>query len=1206
MFREIFFYEIKRWLKLPLFYIYYLILFAFTFLLMAAALGAFDSISTTTDDGGTFANAPISILMTVNSMVSLAIFILPSIFGTSAYRDFQYNTHAMMFTTRITKPGFLLGRFFGSVVVAFLVFTSIGVAMLAATVMPFAAPELVGPFSATAYIQPYLIYILPNIIIYGALIFSMGLISRNNLATFVIVIVLFMLNNIAQSLSGNLEYETLGIFLDPSGSTAVMKHTQYWSVYEKNNLLVPLADNILMNRLLWIGAALVVFGATFYSFRFNQNAPVLNLFKRNTVDTTPPPDLALYNLPETAKDYSNARNFRLLGQLTRKEYMRIIKGPSFIVLLLVAMLFMFISTYFAGQMFGTSTYPVTWKVVAVGSGTFFIFGFFIILTYSGIIVNRERELKVNQLFDTFPVPNWVMFCSKLFALYLMCATLLLTVMINCIAIQSFNGYYNFELGVYIKSLFGFELIDYMLMVTLAMFVQVLVNNRYIGFFVLLAYYIFTMFQDNLGIEQPIFRYASDPGYSYSDMNGFGHFVFPYFLYKIYWAGLALALGLTAHLFWARGMETSFKWRLRYFRMRANRMNVSAIAASFVVLGTGLWTIREKSEVLDKYKPAKLAEIQRADYEKKYKRFEKAPQPRIMGVKVNVDIFPNENALSAKGQYTLYNKTHQPIDSVHISYMSESSWRSFSFNKKAELVSNDTVMGYLIYKFGEPLQPGDSMLFDFAMRYEPKGFENTVGVYYNGTFVNSMLFPSIGYNPGAELSEDRERKSYDLPPKPRMADVNDSIARKNTYISNDSDWITFEAVVSTVPEQIAIAPGYLQKEWTENNRRYFHYKMDSKILNFYSFLSAKYEIRRDKWKDVNIEIYYHKGHEYNIDRMVKAIKMSLDYYTENFSPYQHRQVRILEFPRYQMFAQSFPNTIPYSEAIGFIADVDDNNPEDVDYPFYVTAHEVAHQWWAHQVIGGNVQGSTILSETMSQYSALMVMEKAYGKEKMNRFLRHELKTYLTGRFVDRKERPIILVENQQHIHYNKGSLVMYALRDYIGEDSLNAALKRYIGQVAFQEPPYTNSLEFLSFIKAATPDSLKYLVHDMFEAITFYSNRAQSAGYTKLPDGKYKVSLVVESAKTQADSVGKEKALDYTDYIDIGVTGTDANGKDKQLYLQKHKIKKGKNTIEIIVSEEPKKAGIDIYNKLIDKIPEDNSIAVLPSAGDKPKELSMRK
>src|SRR5580704_15318801 len=112
-------------------------------------------------------------------------------------------------------------------------------------------------------------------------------------------------------------------------------------------------------------------------------------------------------------------------------------------------------------------------------------------------------------------------------------------------------------------------------------------------------------------------------------------------------------------------------------------------------------------------------------------------------------------------------------------------------------------------------------------------------------------------------------------------------------------------------------------------------------------------------------------------MMKGMKASLAYCTTNFSPYQNKTLRIMEFPRYATFAQSFPASIPYSESIGFIAKVDAKSDEDVDYPFYVTAHETAHQWWAHQVIGADVQGSTMLSETLAQYSALMVMKQKYG-------------------------------------------------------------------------------------------------------------------------------------------------------------------------------------------------------------------------------------
>ena len=106
--------------------------------------------------------------------------------------------------------------------------------------------------------------------------------------------------------------------------------------------------------------------------------------------------------------------------------------------------------------------------------------------------------------------------------------------------------------------------------------------------------------------------------------------------------------------------------------------------------------------------------------------------------------------------------------------------------------------------------------------------------------------------------------------------------------------------------------------------------------------------------------YLKGRYFWNRRYEVGMKKSLEYFSREFSPYQHRQVRILEFPRYATFAQSFPNTIPYSESIGFIARIKE---DDIDYPFYVTAHEVAHQWWAHQVIGGNVEGATVAAEVL---------------------------------------------------------------------------------------------------------------------------------------------------------------------------------------------------------------------------------------------------
>ncbi|TAE45721.1 MAG: hypothetical protein EAZ89_21170, partial [Bacteroidetes bacterium] len=414
---------------------------------------------------------------------------------------------------------------------------------------------------------------------------------------------------------------------------------------------------------------------------------------------------------------------------------------------------------------------------------------------------------------------------------------------------------------------------------------------------------------------------------------------------------------------------------------------------------------------------------------------------------------------------------------------------------------------------------------------------------------------MGYDRNFELEDPDLRKKYGLGERLRFPSIEDSSYYSQNLLSNDADWIEFEATVSTLPDQIAITPGYLQKEWTEGGRRYFQYKMDSRMLKFYSIVSARYEVKRDTWqapdgREVRLEIYYHKGHEFNLDRMMDAMKKSLSYFSTAFGYYPHQQARILEFPRYQGFAQSFANTIPYSESIGFIAKVGE---DDVDYPFYITAHELAHQWWPHQVLPAYVQGFQFLSETLAQYSALMVMEKEFGKEQMKKYLRYELNNYLRQRTGERvKELPALLSENQTYIHYNKGSLIMYALKDYIGEDSLNAALKRYLDDSRFGGPPYVTTRDWMEYVQAVTPDSLKSVLTDMFETITLFDIKTDSAAAVE-KDSVWTVKLNVVVKKYRDNGTGEETEIPANDYIDIGIFGKEKiNGKwePKTLYLQR--------------------------------------------------------
>ena len=324
-------------------------------------------------------------------------------------------------------------------------------------------------------------------------------------------------------------------------------------------------------------------------------------------------------------------------------------------------------------------------------------------------------------------------------------------------------------------------------------------------------------------------------------------------------------------------------------------------------------------------------------------------------------------------------------------------------------------------------------------------------------------------------------------------------------------------------------------------------------------------------------------------MIEATQKSLDYFTANFTPYQHKQVRILEFPSYQTFAQSFANTVPYSEGIGFIADLRDK--ENIDYVFYVTAHEIAHQWWAHQVIGANVQGAQMLVESLSQYSALMVMEKAYGREKMRRFLKYELDNYLQQRGGERiEELPLYRVESQPYIYYAKGSLVFYRLRDEIGEAALNRALKRFLEDKQYQPAPYPTSKDLLTYIRAEAAPDKQALITDLFEKIVLYDNRVIEAKAKKRADGQWDVTMKLHIAKLESDGQGVESPKAYNEPIEIAVFARAAGAKEadeRVLLSEKRMLQGAEPTVTVTVREEPFEVGVDPFNKLIDRVSADN-------------------
>jgi ABC-2 type transport system permease protein len=488
-----------------------------------------------------------------------------------------------------------------------------------------------------------------------------------------------------------------------------------------------------------------------------------------------------------------------------------------------------------------------------------------------------------------------------------------------------------------------------------------------------------------------------------------------------------------------------------------------------------------------------------------------------------------------------------------------------------------------------MQPGETRTLSFVTAHAQHGFRNggnIVNIMDNGTFVTTQdVAPVIGMDRQALLQDRSKRRKYGLPPELRLPKLGTPGADQFNYLGHDADWVTAEITVTTDADQIPIAPGYAVSEVVKDGRRTVRFVAESPVLYFFSALSARYAVSTVNYKGVAISVYYDPKHPWNVARVQRTMEAGLDYYNANYSPYQFHQVRVLEFPAPQgSFAESFgAGTIPWSEGIFFIADQRDASK--VDMVTYVGAHELGHQWWAHQVIGADEQGDTMLSETLAQYSAAMVMKHMYGPYMMRKFLRFELDNYLRARGGSvLEEQPLERVEDQPYIHYRKGSVVMYRLQDQIGEDNVDKALRMLLHDFAFKGPPYPTSLDLVNDFRQVAPADKQQLITDLFEKITLYDLKATKAIYRKRADGRYDLALTIDAKKVYADGQGRETETPMNETVDVGAfdvepasPGYDAG---KVIAIQRVPIHTGQQTINLIVGRQPKFAGVDPFNTMI--------------------------
>ena len=1192
MFGSIAAFELRYQLRNPVFWVVAVLFFLLTF-------GATTIEQIQIGSGGNVhVNSPAAIVR-IHLILSIFFMFVTTAFAANVIvRDDESGFGPMVKSTRVTKFDYLLARFVGAAFAAGAAFAVVPLAIFIGSLMPWLDPETLGPNRLNDYLFAYFALALPNVLLTAAIFFAVATMTRSMMYSYVGVVVFLVLYLVlSATLRSKPELRDLAGLVEPFGAAAFGNVTRYWTAAESNSQLPAFAGGLLYNRLIWFGVALGALALAYWRFSFAEKGLSPRAVRRQAKAAA---KLAVRK-PEIVAILPPARpaaaaGIRLFAR-ARFEMAQVFKSPAFFVLLLIGLFNAGGSLFFANEIYGTPARPLTFALIETLRGSFGIIPIIIAIYYAGELVWRDRDRKMHEIVDATSLPNWAYLVPKTLAVSAVLVATLAAGMLAAIAIQLYRGVTDISLAEYLRWYLLPESVDMVILAVLAVFVQALSPNKYIGWGVMVVYLVATITLSNIGFEHPLYTYGATGRVQLSDMNGNNVGGALAWWLRLYWGALAVVLGVLAHLLWRRGTESALGPRLRRMPARlADVPGVLIVVALLIAGGAGSY-IFWNTNILNDYRTRDDIEAKQAAYEKKYLKYENLAQPSTTDIKLVVELFPHEHRMEARGRYQLINDTGAPVTDLHVRLPDlDATMRGIEV-PGARLVMDDEDNNYRIYRFTTPLAPGAMTRLTFVTRRGQQGYRatsNDTNIVDNGTFLNNSNFaPQIGMSRDGLLSDRVKRRKYGLPAELRMAKLEDVKAQQRNYIGN-ADWVTSDITVVTDADQTPIAPGRKVSDVSKNGRRTAHFVSGAPILGFYSVQSAAYVEKSADANGVRLSVFYDRKHPFNVDRMLAAMRLSLDYYRGNFGPFQFDHLRVIEFPGYGSFAQSFAGTIPYSESIGFLAD--NSDADEIDYVTYVTAHEVGHQYWGHQVVTADMQGGTVLVETMAQYSAMMVMKKLYGEDKMRRFLKYELDNYLRSRGGEAiEELPLERVENQGYIHYRKGALVMYLLADRLGEDRVNAMLRDLISRYRFKSQPYARSLDLVDGLKSiARDDAERQLVGDLFERITIYDLKAKAAVISKLPDGRWQTRLTVSASKFTADGTGKETPAPLSDSIDVGVfaarPGIGAFSKADVDLIERRPIAGGEQVIILVTKRKPAFAGVDPYNKYVDRNSDDNVVA----------------
>lgn len=1142
-------------------------------------------------NANTFVNSPYWMSFYLGLATLIAVFAGMFFCVFAMLRDKQYQMDGLVYSTSVKKLPFFVSRFLGAWGTTLLAASMFLVGFMIPSKLSTIPSERFADFQLMPYLWAWLVFVLPNVLICTSILFLVTALVRKAVATYITAVLLYglyflasiFLNSpiLATSTPASPEGLAMAALIDPLGLSAFFEQTQLWTSHQKNTQLVSLTGYFLWNRVIWMGIGAVVLLIAYRLFNFRKLDGGLKKRKgiieenHTTVESKTP----YFSVKTSSRGFQ--RNWSVLTSLISIELKGVFNSLPFMGMMAMWAIIIFTEIYsriHGGYQFDSDLYPTTDLMVWMIKHPLIGLGTLLIVFYSGELMWKEKTVKFQEIKGTTPTSNLITFLSKYVVVTLLPIILIVSAILIAVGQQISVGYYNFEWELYL-GLFCFSGLQLLFFALFSMFIQTLVSNKYLGMLltglVLAAFS--PVFSTQLGLEHPLSKFLMLPTVEFTDMAGYT-FVGAFFAFAGYWGSLVTLLVLLAFKMWQRGVSIPFGEQVRLLNRKwsiAEKVAVAALGISFLSFGTYIYY---QTCIDREYITAETNLDRKEQYERKYKQYEGLTKVAITDIKTEVTIHPEKAGYLLQANYVLENQEKEAVDTIFV--IEKVGLKQIRL-ENSQLLLHDKEVGVYLFKLDQPLLSGEQSKLYFEVEKENNGFDQEKSLVKNGMYLPQIqLEPALYYSSGYEISNNLERKKRGLPYKEEIPESGEHL---DDEALNHVD-VSFETVISTAKNYTAIASGNLLKKWQEGERNFFRYQIQGKGKRNLCYFSAKYETLKAKHRGIEVELYYHQGHEYNIDYIMDLTKKSLDYCIDHFGPYPHDHIRIAEIPNHWYFGgQAMTGTISMTERGMYLIDL--RNQPAIDLVARRVIHEVAHQWWGHTVTPKNVDGGSVITESLAKYTEAVVLEQLFGK-KMSR----EMAGYSTVQYLRARanyavpEVPLYLTNKQGYLVYTKGYTVMYALKELLGEQQVNTALANLTNKYGKGAIKKATSLDLIDELYQVSDSTNHQLIDDWMKQIIIYDLKIDDVVVDQLPDGMYEVTLQIESKRVKASSTGEELPIMLQEHIPIGLFTqhpSTIKANEGIVYLEDHYFDKDQSEIKIKVKEKPSYVGIDPFQTRIE-------------------------